>query len=498
MSKTVRIKAADGSDVEFVVKSDPPSGAMKYVYFAPDKSYVVAFFKDKQDARSKSRLSSITDKYRRDIFDQVGGSYWNDLFCWPQKMVEYEGTTGIVVPAYNKKFYFQHDRNLRGREKEGKWFASAKLLRNLDPVERGTFLSYLQISLKIARAVRRMHAAGLAHSDLSYKNVLIDPAGGNACIIDIDGLVVPGKFPPDVLGTPDFIAPEVLCSQDSPNPVLPSQATDKHALAVLIYMYLLHRHPLRGGRFFGPDVETEEEEMMLMGSSPLYIEHPTNAANRNMKREYGKDLSRYLPWVDLVKFSAANICGPFIAKLFERAFIDGLANPMRRPIADEWENAILKTTDRLQPCSNPRCEQKWFVFDGSRKPQCPFCGTAYQGTLPVLHFYSHRPGGDTFVSENYQLMVFHGQSLNNWHVYRHITPNEKLQDKDKGRVAYFLFHQNQWLLVNEKMPALYEIGADGTKTPIPPGKFVVLEENRRILLSPETGGRLVLVQMAGI
>jgi tRNA A-37 threonylcarbamoyl transferase component Bud32 len=27
----------------------------------------------------------------------------------------------------------------------------------------------------IARAVRRMHAAGLAHSDLSYKNILIDP-----------------------------------------------------------------------------------------------------------------------------------------------------------------------------------------------------------------------------------------------------------------------------------------------------------------------------------
>jgi gamma-glutamyltranspeptidase/glutathione hydrolase len=52
--------------------------------------------------------------------------------------------------------------------------------------------------------------AGLAHSDLSYKNVLVDPAGGNACIIDIDTLVVPQKYPPDVVGTPDFIAPEVM------------------------------------------------------------------------------------------------------------------------------------------------------------------------------------------------------------------------------------------------------------------------------------------------
>lgn len=39
-----------------------------------------------------------------------------------------------------------------------------------------------------------MHAAGLAHSDLSYKNVLIDPVTGSACVIDVDGLVVPGKI----------------------------------------------------------------------------------------------------------------------------------------------------------------------------------------------------------------------------------------------------------------------------------------------------------------
>ena len=43
--------------------------------------------------------------------------------------------------------------------------------------------------LKIARAMRRLHAAGLAPSDLSSNNVLVDPLSGNACIIDCDGLV---------------------------------------------------------------------------------------------------------------------------------------------------------------------------------------------------------------------------------------------------------------------------------------------------------------------
>ena len=492
-NKVVTTTAKDGAKIEFVIKPDPPEGAMKYVFFSPQKDYVVAFFKKRQDARSMSRLESITGKYRSDIYDQIGGDFWKELFCWPERMVEWQGNTGIVVPAYAKHFFFQYDKNLMGEEKQGKWFASAKLLRNIDPQERGDFLSYLRISLNVARAVRRMHAAGLAHSDLSYKNVLIDPHGGNACIIDVDGLVVPGKYPPDVLGTPDFIAPEVLC--DRTNKVLPSQETDKHALAVLIYMYLLHRHPLQGGRFFGPDVDEEEEEELRMGSQPLYIEHPTDHSNRNMKREYGRDYDKCRPWVDLDHFGAEKIAGPFLASLFMRAFTDGLKDPRKRPLANEWESALVKTADRLQPCSNPKCIGKWYVFDGSRR--CPFCGTAYKGLFPKLEFYSCKPGKTSFLSENYQLMVFDGQPLSKWHVNKKIFPNEKLSVADKARQGYFRLYNGKWFLVNEKLPSMYEIMPDGSKSQKKPGEYAVLEHGTRILLSTEEGGRLVVVQMTG-
>ena len=498
MAKDIRTAfAKDGTRYDFVFVADPPAGTMKNVYFSPNKDYVVAIFKDPQDARSISRLESITEKYRKDIFEQVGGDYWKELFRWPEKVVEWDGKTGIVVPIYEKHFFFQYGNQHKGKEKEGKWFASAKLMRNLDREECGNFLNYLKISLKLARAVRRMHAAGLAHSDLSYKNVLIDPRGANACIIDIDGLVVPGKYPPDVLGTPDFIAPEIICDEKTPRVVLPSQATDKHALAVLIYMYLLHRHPLRGGRFFGPDVESDEEEMLLMGREPVYIEHPTDHSNRNMKREYGDDLEKCKPWIDLDKFSAYKITGPFLAPLFERAFVEGLKNPMRRPLADEWERAIIKTTDRLQPCSNPSCTGKWFVYDGSKHPTCPFCGTKYKGLLPKLELYSCRPGSTSYQPENYQLMVFNGQSLYRWHVTKKVFPNEKLNAQDKVRQGYFIQHNGRWLLVNERLASLYEILSDGTKVHKKQGEFVELKEGTKFLLSTEEGGRLVLVQMAG-
>jgi len=43
MSKTIKLKATDGTDIEFV-DTIIGAGGMKDVYFSPDKSYVVAFF----------------------------------------------------------------------------------------------------------------------------------------------------------------------------------------------------------------------------------------------------------------------------------------------------------------------------------------------------------------------------------------------------------------------------------------------------------------------
>ena len=490
-----KIRAADGSSVEFVEKSNPPAGAMKFVFFSPGKDYVVAFFKKPLDTLQRVRLERIAGKYRHDIFTKAGGDYWRQLFCWPEKLVEWEGRLGFVAPAYSQDFFFRKDPQRLGVEKDGKWFASAKLLRLVAAEEQGNFFNFLRICLKLSQAVRRLHAAGLAHSDLSYKNVLIDPCAGKACVIDIDGLVVPGKYPPDVLGTQDFIAPEVIVTRNLPpdQRILPSQATDRHALAVLIYMYLLHRHPLRGGRFFGPDVD--DEENMLLGTSPLFIEHPTDRKNRNMKREYGqREYQKYLPWIDLQKFSAPRICGPYLWKLFQQAFIDGLIEPPKRPIANDWEIALLQTFNMILRCSNQKCPQRFFVADNSNRPKCPFCETEYKEPLLILNFYTIQK--NTWRKDNSKLMVWDGLSLFKWHVCKNIFPNEKLQQDDKSRVGFFQFFQGNWILYNEKILDMYEIMKDGGKRKIEPGTFVILADKTRILLSDCENGRLAVVQVS--
>ena len=496
MPNIVSLTASDGSAVEFIDEIKA-SGGMKDVYFSPNKDYVVAFFRAPADAATRERVAVITSTYRERIFNQPGGEYWKKLFCWPTAMLEYKGKIGVVVPFYDPDFFFKFgSRNndmlgIKGREKEGKWFASpSNRNKFLDQRELGDWMMQIRLCLMIARAVRRMHAAGLAHSDLSYKNVLIDPTTGRACLIDLDGLVVPGKFAPDVVGTPDFIAPECVTTahldRHDPARKLPSIATDRHALAVLIYMYLLLRHPLRGDKVHDLH-DPQRDEELSMGANAVFVEHPSDPSNR-IKLANVKPSE--LPWKDTARLPY-QLTGPYLSALFLRAFTDGLQHPAERPSADEWENALVKTVDLLQPCANPACEQKWYVFDNTTKPCCPFCGTSFSRPLPVLNLYSTRAEG-SYRPDNHRLMVYSGQSLFSWHINRDIAPNERLTDEQKKRIGYFVFHENAWHLVNEGMPELTDVAS---KNVIPVSGSIVLDDGKQLLLSKEAGGRLVVVQM---
>lgn len=501
MSNLLKAYSAEGKVFEYIdeIKS---SGSMKDMYLSSDKTNVILFFRDEQGPQSIERLQLITGRYRERILNQEGGTYWQALFRWPEEVVENEkGQIGLVEPIYQSHFFFEygsinHDfLGIKGGEKEGKWFASpTNCHQYLAPEERGNWLSYLRISILLSRAVRRLHAAGLAHSDLSYKNVLVDPVGGHACLVDIDGLVVPGKFPPDVAGTPDFIAPEVVktayLDKSDSRKNLPNISTDRHALAVLIYMYLFLRHPLRGDKVHDMD-DPQRDDDLSMGEKALFVEHPQDTSNRINQAQLN---ASELPWKD-TNTLPYHIAGPYLSALFERAFIEGLQEPHLRPTADEWEQALIKTVDLTQPCENACCQQKWYVFDNTQAPQCPFCKTKFNGSLPILNLYSSAQDG-TFRTDNHRLMVYTQQSLYKWHTHRHVIPDERITAADRQRMGYFIFHNNHWLLCNERMPSLFKIIAGQENQPIAIGDSVILEEGLQLLFAKEDdGSRLAVVQL---
>ncbi|MES2523316.1 MAG: lipopolysaccharide kinase InaA family protein [Gemmatimonadota bacterium] len=425
----VSVRLTDG---RVMLIDDEPvgTGAEKRVFLSRDRQYAVGFYYGSlTDRRERvDRLTRILTNYNPTL--ATNGAYWLPMFCWPVGMVDGEGAAplefarrqglvwpplAVVTPTYRSNFYFT-DRYGGRQEKEVRWFTGGKASQFVPQAEKGSLLTRLQIGVRLARAVRRLHMAGLAHADLSNKNVLVDPKGGDACIIDIDSLVVPGVAPPSVLGTPGYIAPEVLA-----NKAQPSIATDKHALAVLLYELLLQRHPLQGRRVNSAR-SAEDDETLSMGGRALFVEHPTDRSNPPVK-------PITVPYTRL---------GPYLARCFTRTFVDGLHAPVRRADAAEWEHALYRTMQLLHPLPSGA----WTIM----APGLPLSSlSGDERTSGALVARNLRDTGDSMVDEGDMLVLWHHLTLHDWHLQLATLPDERANRTPRGYVAQ---HGGKWWMVN--------------------------------------------------
>lgn len=496
------LKTNTGQQYNIDTTQESKSGRMKDVWFCSDGINVAALYKKPLISRDEIRLKKIISVYRDSIL-KGNESYYSSVFCLPfasgSAVHPQNGPTQfIVLSRYPKEFFFVKGAKsgvpikIAKADKKGRWFASAKLRKKyLHPDELGTWENYLKCCLEMCRAIAKMHQAGVAHSDLSYNNVLIDPTTGKACVIDCDMLVVEGMFPADVVGTPDFIAPEVYKTQHLPmsdsNRVLPNQKTDLHALAVLVYQYLLYRHPLRG-RLAGTLAPNDAgaDEAKLMGSDALFIEHPTDIRNR--VNASSPDNADYLPYCDCSKLPM-DTCGEPIKKLFLRAFVDGLHDPNKRPSAIDWIRGIEQTLAMVVPCNNDKCQQKSFAYAG--RHQCPFCGTSSYA-YPVGTFYSPDGLGEakSYKPDGASVTVVHNRQLHEWHTNKIGYENMAGPANTRTVKARFIRTQTGWSFENKGFDTLM---IRSTKKPIPIGAVIEVENDMQLQL--KTDGRILLIRI---
>jgi hypothetical protein len=428
---TLRARTTDGGTVEFQ-RTALATGGEKVVFLSTDRRYVVAFYHGvlRDRVERAERLQKILTRYNPTV--GPAGAYWQPYFSWPTAVIDGDPAIpvsfardwhltwpvlGVVTPVYRDAFFFR-DRYGQRQEKEVKWFTGRKAIAFVPAEERGNFLTRLQVCTRIARAVRRLHFAGLAHSDLSNKNVLVDPKGGEACVIDIDSLVVPGVAPPSVIGTPGYIAPEALAGTAQP-----SIATDRHALAVLIYQLLLGRHPLQGKQVHSTR-SAEEDERLAMGARALFVEHPLDKGN---------------PPVDPIKVPYTRL-GPALAPVIEKAFMAGLHHPAKRPDAGEWESALYRTFEMLHPSPGGR---EWMLAGPGLGADCPWTGGRLAGRIPVAR-YARDVDGRLF-AEGRSLTLFHHLTLHDWHWRTDVVPDESADRTPRGYIAQ---QGGAWWLVN--------------------------------------------------
>ena len=99
MDNIRRALTMSGREIEYVVTKNPPRGGMKYTYFTPDKSLVVQFFNDPENAADPGihdRIKAIIGRYNPTVPEKLGGANGNDertaayfskCYCWPLDIV---------------------------------------------------------------------------------------------------------------------------------------------------------------------------------------------------------------------------------------------------------------------------------------------------------------------------------------------------------------------------------------------------------------------------
>lgn len=456
----------DGISIRFMPEKKLGEGSQKEFFETENKNLVIGFYKDrdtKQNPERIKRLTRIIEKYNPTL-DHDKGQLWKKQFCWPKATVV-KPRLGILSPKYPALFYFLDGKG----EKKAKWFSNSRLVNKLDNNERGDWFKRIMVCRQLALAIGRMHSAGLAHSDLSSSNVLMDLSSARCIVTDIDSLVVPGVFPPEVIGTKGYMAPEIFATSQlsfkSPKKNLPCIKSDLHSLAVIIYETLLLRHPLEGKTSYHED--PLRDDFFRYGEKALFIENPIDTSNRPEK----------------VNVSFQSL-GPHLSSLFLSSFVDGLHDPEERPTAFEWAEALTKTIDLLYPCQGTNCPQKWFVHQSGSKPECPFCGWKIPERTPIMRLFRMYRNGQ-YISEKHYVSIWDRKKIYAWHTRSDIPYPTEISSVF-GAKGSFTLQNSKWFLRNESRERMVCSNLEQIK----PGGSLEIYHGKVIILSRPPEGRV--------
>ncbi|MFP3041062.1 protein kinase [Treponema primitia] len=261
----------------------------------------------------------------RDLIDTPYIGYVMDM------VVEHKPLNTYLIPNKNENF--------------ADWYNSGYGLR-----ER------LYIGYVIAKAFHALSEDNLSYCDISGNNILVKFSNTAVSVrmIDIDNIYVAGRGQSSVLGTPRYIAPEVVNKTHNPDIF-----TDNYSLAVILFELLRVGHP-----YVSDEIEdgTPEDEEAAYAGKTGYV---TDQNSKNM-------LPAYVAFTDTLK------------NLFKKCFINGKKNRMERPSAQQFELALLDAVNKVIKC--PSCGSWHYPRRENDKYTCPWCDSESK-PLAFLTFY---------------------------------------------------------------------------------------------------------------
>ncbi len=188
----------------------------------------------------------------------------NKRFLWPMEMVSIPGKPGFgyLMPLRDPKCKSIIDL----------------MKRRVEP----SFHTLITSCIELAHSFLQLHSKGLCYRDVSFGNVFFNVETGAILICDNDNVAINGDKRSGVMGTPRFMAPEVVRDEADPD-----TQTDLFSLSVLLFYLLLVHHPLEGEK--ENEIKCLDLPAMrrLYGDNPLFLAFKRVMNEQQIKQENG-------------------------------------------------------------------------------------------------------------------------------------------------------------------------------------------------------------------
>lgn len=283
------------------------SGGQGEVYeaFKDGKKYAIKwYFQNSANAEQKKAIEYLV---------KIGPP--NRSFLWPLEVIESKDSNsfGYIMPIRREEFYPLVDM----------------MKRKIEP----SFRSLIKSAMLLTDAFERLHNKNLCYRDISFGNIFIEPHSGNILICDNDNITYESDVLKNILGTPRFMAPEIVRGISYPN-----IDSDRFSLGILLfYMFMIH-HPFEGKMEDKIKCFDLPAMRRLYGERPVFIYHPSNASNRPI---LGRHDNAIIFW---------KLYPDFFKQAFTRLFTEGIPDKSKRPSEAEWKETFQTLMDHLVYC----------------------------------------------------------------------------------------------------------------------------------------------------
>ncbi|MDI9941516.1 hypothetical protein QM806_39930 [Rhodococcus sp. IEGM 1351] len=216
----------------------------------------------------------------------------------------------------------------------------------------------LALAANVAQCLAALHERGLAYVDLNPNNVMVsdDVSREETWLIDTDNLTSRANPKWEIVGFPGYAVPERVTKKAPP-----STLADAYTLAILSFRMLVLSHPLEGQAADGLD--GDEAAAAINRGALAYVGDLSDDSNRLP--------SKSLP----SKLFPLALSGR-MQQLLRETFGAGKLNPLVRPGAAKWRDALWLAHDNVVECADG-CGWSYFRL----LPRCPACN---RQTPPVI------------------------------------------------------------------------------------------------------------------